>query len=631
MQDRAIAAIGQIQRESSIFTEPYEFFVEDLFPGKESYYMLFAVFRVSEKNGETSVQFEQADLDRANAETCRPYLYRKGSPRGGDITFTTKAGDLNKKLKAWRSQIPKAYQLAQQLDLGADAVLLGALQACVEAQFEAIKAALLERMDEMDKKLQQETGFSVQFLIDGKKKHLGDFEVFRRQILAAGVEGKKEKYNVVSAGTDRVCSICLEQKPEVLGFASPFKYATVDKPGTVAGFFDQRSNWKNYPICPDCALAFELGQKFVVQELKKYFYGLSFYLVPKPVIGSDRASLERAIGRLKDIDYQLSVKEGAKIQRTEKRLMRMLGESENAFSLTLLFFEENQTTKAINIKLMLEEILPSRFRRLFIEAPERIENHPWYHQAITVKKEKHDLTFSFGLIKEFFEDQFYELIQKVFRGERLALEDLWSHIMAVIRRNQAEGRTSYFAVLKAHLLIRYFAELGIIDVNTSSPHIPMETTSPDAKAKKRSFDRAELEAFISSNPRFFDEDYKKGIFAVGILVRLLLNIQYRAMNGRTPFEKKLKGFNLNHEALMSIYMETLDKLSQFKYGESNFFIQIFRDLRDFITEYYVLQTPQTKRLSNNELSFYFVAGLEMGNKFKLDLAEVEADDATLNN
>jgi CRISPR-associated protein Csh1 len=161
----------------------------------------------------------------------------------------------------------------------------------------------------------------------------------------------------------------------------------------------------------------------------------------------------------------------------------------------------------------------------------------------------------------------------------------------------------------------------------------MDTITHDESLKKegyrKSFDREQLEAFIRENADFFDKPYKQGVFAVGILVRLLLNVQYRTLNGNTPFQKKLKGLNLNHESLMAVYVEALSKLSQFKYKDRNFFIQIYTDLRDFISDHFTLQSHAMSKISNNELSFYFVAGLEMGNKFRLEV-EAEAEDLTAN-
>lgn len=636
MQDRTITAIGRLalkKQDGNI--APYQFFVSNMFPDKETgYLMLLADITVTHDEGVLSAKFTGVDVERADENTFMRYLYRSGSPRGGDITFTTKAGDIEKKLTNFlHLQIRNALALAEKLNLQEDVALLKAMITLADKQLEEMKSTLGEKLRSFDKKDQQITGFSFRFLINGEEKYLNDFEVFRRQILSAGVEGKKEKYGVVSAGKHQVCSICLQKKPEVMGFASPFKFSTVDKPGMVAGFFDQRSNWKNYPICGECALEFELGKKEITENLKRYFYGLNYFLIPKPVIEGDDQELEKVIKRLKDIKYEFDSFKGDGIAKREDYIMRQLGEERiNSYTLSLMFFEENMTTKAMSIKLMLEEILPSRFRRLFIDVPGLINDHPFYKQAIYYKKERSDLRFSFGIIKEFFEDQFYEMIQKVFRGEVLSREMLWSAFMKPIREQFRNGYSSIDLVLKAHLLIRYFSKLGIISYQTlpnkKNMEQPASTTTEGKTTYTKSFDREQLEEFIADNPEFFDQDYKKGVFAVGILVKLLLKIQGSQLNNSTPFDKKLKGLNINHEALSSIYMEALNKLSQYKFKGSNFHLQVYADLRNFISEYYTLQAFKLAKVSNNEISFYFVAGLEMGNKFRLEVENVEAPEET---
>jgi len=91
---------------------------------------------------------------------------------------------------------------------------------------------------------------------------------------------------------------------------------------------------------------------------------------------------------------------------------------------------------------------------------------------------------------------------------------------------------------KAHLTISYFQELGLI--NHDSNFILMNKI--EQTEKKSAFDVKKLKRFVIENKGFLDSDYKVGIFSVGVLVRLLLNIQQVNL-GNTPFEKKLRGSN----------------------------------------------------------------------------------------
>lgn len=630
MQDRAILALGQLSKQKLNYEHPYQYFVQDMFPGKD-YKMLLAVIDLEEQKSVMTASFSAPEIEIANNKTFQRYLYRNGSSRGGDITPTTKAGDIQKKLSnSLITQIKSAHLLAQKLSLGQETAILGATLNTLSSQFDEILKNLVTVFETIDNKTQQSTGFSLKFRRKDKSLYLCDFETFQTQIHLAGVEGKKDKYKVTSATENQVCSICMEKKPEIVGFASPFKFATVDKPGMVAGFFRQKNNWKNYPICTDCSLDFELGKTYLNQHLKKSFFGESYFMIPKPVLRHNHGELQNVLKQIEQIEYQASTKEGTMISRREDRIMKKLGECENSFSMTFLFFDEHPTTKAMNINLMLEDILPSRFRKLFIDVPKQLQGHLLYKDLIKVKKERYDLAFSFGLIKEFFPDQFQEMIRKIFRGEKLSLENMWSHFMLAIRKKYLEGSSAYSLVIKSHLLLNYFAQLGLIDIHPQPESNPMITQSQEAENKpaySKKFDRAQLEAFIQKESAFFDQEYKKGVFAVGILVRLLFNIQARTLNGNTPFEKKLKGFHLNHESLTQIYVEALYKLSQITYRDTNFFTSVYLDLREYISEHFTLNSHQLTRISNNELSFYFVAGFEMGNQFKVDIDNIEPQDS----
>ena len=120
--------------------------------------------------------------------------------------------------------------------------------------------------------------------------------------------------------------------------------------------------------------------------------------------------------------------------------------------------------------------------------------------------------------------------------------------------------------------------------------------------KESSFNLEGFNAFVNENSNFLDSDIKVGIFAVGVLVRFLYDIQSQSLNtSNPPFENKLRGYKLNPELLMNVYTE----------------------LREIINDKFILRTYELGKMSNNELSFYFVAGLEMGKQFKREKKETK--------
>jgi CRISPR-associated protein Csh1 len=614
MQDKAFVQIGKLVLKEMGAKEPYQLFIQNMFPEKANYKMIVAVFQLKTVDEQLVCSFRNIDPQNVSIQNFQKYAYRKGSARGGDITFTTKFGDIEKKFRTLVDQQLKGVVSRLSSSVSSDDFFVfNAVYKFLQQKgnYEQVKQELAVFFDSLPKEDKTSSGLSLMFIVNGVEKYLADFNIIQQQLTASGTEEKSEKYGVKSEGVDSICSVCLQNKAKVHGFASPFKYATVDKPGMVSGFFRQENNWKNYPVCTDCSLEFELGRTYVSNNLSSYFYGKAYYMVPKTILSKDSKNLDKAIKRLKEL-YSNLYKDGQRIQHREDSLQKMIAEEEDYFNLNLIFYEENPTTKAIKIKLMLEEIVPSRFRKLFVDAPNKINGRKLYKGAITIKKVKYDLLFSFGILKTFFEDDFYSLIQKVFMLQKISLEALYTKIMTVIRENYNRMQTSdgyvemtNLTIRKAHLTISYFQELGLINSNLN--YILMDTI--EQTEKKSAFDIEKLKSFVNENKGFLDTDYKVGIFSVGILVRLLLSIQQINL-GNTPFEKKLKGYNLSAELLKSVYMEALSKISQYQsfYAYSN--------LREFIDHYFILNIHKVTKISNNELSFYFVAGLEFGNQFK---------------
>ncbi|AKD54482.1 TIGR02556 family CRISPR-associated protein [Spirosoma radiotolerans] len=639
MQDKAVAAIGRLALQKSGQAEPYQLYVENMFPGAGvNYDVLLAVFSFTTEDSQLVCRFEGVDTEKANETSYQKYVYRKGAANGGDVTFTTKAGDLAKKLNTLvGNQVKKAIALCRVSNYQYDLGMLLSLQDRLTNDYDTILLALQNAYTLMDKKRQQASGLSFRFEFDGERKYLADFPIFQQQVLLHGTSGKSEKYNVTSQGTNQLCSICLENKPLLHGFASPFKYATVDKPGMVSGFFSRRNNWKNYPICSDCSLDFEYGQKYVAQKLKKYFYGTSYYMIPKTVRSQDKEVLEEALATIDSFEYIL--KEAGQIRFAEDDLMRLLGDSGggDAFSLNLMFFEENPTTKAIKIKLLLEEILPSRFRKLFSEVPGKVNPNPLYKGVDGTSKDPSNLTFSFGLFKLFYEDDFYAIVNDVFVGQPINRLTLYGRFMKIIKDSYFNTsfvnkvpQTPKLLILKAHLLLNYLSQLSLITTNQTIHMQSEELTEeirPDEKYG-RAFDEVLFRQFVKDNiGAFLQNDAQVGVFALGVLVKLLLNIQRNKLNGASPFENKLKGYNLNAENLRTIYRETLDKLEKYRKPGKR-----YDELRQIISDYFIINSHRLSLMPNNELSFYFVAGLEMAYKFRTAKAQTqeELDDQTEN-
>ena len=610
MQDKAIAAIGALQLEKNIGLETVDLYIENMFPGKD-YQMLLLVFEILNNNGELKCEYKGIDPEKVSSEKedYKKYAYRKGtSGRAGDVTISTKL--TLKKLENIRDKQFK--KLIDNNNFIKESELFTEIYRNYFDNYNQIKSELKNFLNGLAKKDKETFGISIKILTDNSEKYLYDFEIVKENIRKEYHLSKTSQDNTVAKNTNSVCSITDKIEKNIFGFAAPFKYSTFDKPGFISGFFNKKQNWRNYPVSEEEALKLELGRRYIRENLNSYFYSHEYVIVPHSIIKTEKEKLKNILRLIKGALISESGKKETK-KRSEERVLKLIAQEKNYFNVDILFFQENKTNKSMKINLMLEEILPSRFRRLFIDVPETVNKNKLFKNAITIKKELQDIKFSFQIIKNFFSSDFLDVVNKLFLGKKLSDKYVFENIIKLIRKNYNESKSSdnwveptMWTVKKAIMLISYLQELKIINYNKNYKFMEVEH-----KTKKESrFNLNGFNDFVKENSNFLDSDVKVGVFAVGILVRFLFDIQ-KASLGSTPFENKLRGYKLNPELLINVYTEALDKIQKY---QKNFYV--YTDLREVINQYFIVKSNELNKMTNNELSFYLVAGLELGRQFK---------------
>lgn len=614
MQDKAIAQIGHWQLEQNKDLDPVDLYIENMFPDKD-YQMLLLVFEFASENEVLTCAYKGIDIEKVKKDSSsyRKYAYRKGtSGRAGDVTITTKISN-TKKLENIRDlQFLKFKDCAENEK---EFTLFKLIESEYKARYTTIKSEVESILKGSPKEEKESLGISMVVDEDSNRKYLNDFSTVRQIIAEAYLDSKISQNNKESKTESKHCSVSGQVADDIYGFAAPFKYSSPDKPGFISGFFNKEKFWRNYPVSSKEALALEYGKRYIKQHLTGYFYGQEFLFVPHPIIRSNNNELEMIVELLKDAFATAREKKISKEERSdaEEYVQKIIARQENYFYLDILFYSEDKKTEAISIEMMLEEILPSRFHKLFVEVPDLVNRNPLFKNAIVIKKVEQDLKFSFGIVRDFFGDKFLDIVQRIFVCKPISKAFLFERIIGVIRKNYNESHTqdkwtepAGWSVLKAIMLINYLQELGIIENNKTYNY--MDTSTIEKKSGRFNLDA--FNQFVKENESFLDSDIKAGIFAVGVMVRFLFDIQHANLSN-TPFENKLRGYKLNPELLMQVYTEALDKIQKY---QKNFYV--YGDLREVISHYFVTKKQELVSLSNNELSFYFVAGLEMGRKFK---------------
>lgn len=621
MQDKAIAAIGEWQLEGKKDLEPVDLYIENMFPGKD-YQMLLLVFEIKNNKGVLKCEYKGIDIEKVSSkkEDYRKYAYRKGSANGGDITFTTKLfiGKKDEIILNIRKKLPKIIKRTNEIELLSpkndkiiqEQTIFSLISEQFSKGFYPLIRQLISTLHDWDSK-EKTVGLSLKINFNNEDKFLKDYVVIKQIILKSGSTTKTINQSTESQTNDKICSVSGQNEETIFGFAAPFAYSTPDKQGFISGFFNKKLNWRNYPISEKEAFKLELGSRFISNNLTGYFYGHEYMIVPHPVIKTDTEQLEYII-ELLQIAF-IKRKEASKEDKkgAEDFILELIAAEDNNFYVDIAFYKRVQSS--MKIQLMLEEIMPSRFRQLFIDTPETINKNKLFKNALTIKKELVDLKFSFQIIKNFFSTDFLDVVNKLFLGNKMSDKYVFEKIIRLIQKNYNQSKSSdgwieptMWSVKKAIMLISYLQELKIINYNKNYKYMETENT----QSQKSSFNFTGFNEFVKENSNFLDSDIKVGIFAVGVLVKFLFDIQNASL-GSTPFENKLRGYKLNPELLMNVYTEALDKIQ--KYQKNHY---VYADLRDVVSQKFTIKSNELNKLTNNELSFYFVAGLELGKQFK---------------
>ena len=141
----------------------------------------------------------------------------------------------------------------------------------------------------------------------------------------------------------------------------------------------------------------------------------------------------------------------------------------------------------------------------------------------------------------------------------------------------------------------------------------------DLKESFSSEDRTyseKIERFFAAHGGFFDCASKKACFLTGVLVRKVLNIQFKA-NNATPFQKKLHGLRLSESVIKNVSKEAQAKLEQYK---KNY----YRELETIISQYMTIG-DKNWLITNDEISFYFTTGMNLADLFKTKKEEEDND------
>lgn len=591
------------------------------------------VLKIIVNSDENPFRYEGIELEDLSSEKTELYLYRKGSGSNGpNSTPTSKITEpektLNIKFFAWFKDIE--YKGAYDLNENEISFLID-LKNCIEENRDAITGDLKEKYSELEK----DTGAIVTLGIvhNGKTDYIGNFSAFQKSLVNSAIKAYYNKHSKNARQNDQICYVCGDKK-EVYGFVSTYPFYTVNNIGMVSGGFDQSKSWKNYPVCPGCALTLEAGKSFINENSSFRFFGFNYNLIPKPLLEKDSDDVYEIFSQFGDEEFKkftLSKNYSNLLEAAREDVFGYLSEKENHFTVNIMIYEENKG--AFNIIMFIEDVFPSRLGALF-EAKREVEKIPFFKNKEAVYddkgkyKEKRDLLFTFTNIWHFFgkdnnqdtSKYFLEVSKKIFQNEKIDPNFLFAGFIRRIRAQYANKRSLEETLMRSFQLLLYLNELKLLKGDYGVNMIDDKTIENIKKMNDKT-DSETADLLFDSFPDFFSNDIKKAVFLEGVIAQKLLNIQYTD-RGATPFRSKLQGLKLDEKLIKRLFPEIQNKLTE--YGKN-----YYRDLEEKIS-IHMVKAGDGWKMPKDEISYYFVLGMNLTNLFKREKEDKIEDEGELN-
>ena len=415
-------------------------------------------------------------------------------------------------------------------------------------------------------------------------------------------EALRRKSEAVGLGT---CSLCGNPNSEIIVKSNVFKFFTDDKPGNISGGFNGSRVWMNYPVCRNCETILARGKAYTWDNLKFQWYGLSYYLVPST---RSLSTLEELAELLEDIIHRklsLNEKTQKSVQSTSLEIWDIITENSDINSFHLLFIQSEQSGSVERILLKLNDIYPSRIKRLFSGK-----------KSIDTRFSLADKGFNFGYIRKFFlksdrknrkndlDSFFLEITRSVFLQVRIDPLFLLSHFMREIRDSFVNESDISFkqTALNALISLEYLAEINCINFEGR-----IDMSNP-------------LDDLFQRYGKSMDTDLKRALFLIGALAAKVMEVQYINLKS-TPFQNRLRELKMRQEHVEGLLNECINKLREYdSYYESS------RQIVAIISRL-LLQTPAVWPLTVNQINFFISTGMALSKEVYTKFKKKENDDS----
>jgi CRISPR-associated protein Csh1 len=520
------------------------------------------------------------------------YLYRTGSSRGTDITPSCLITELDKTL---------TNKFFKWFENNNNETFFKQINETLSNNKEEIVKDIGEKYENITDKTNVLLTLGI-ITSSGDLKYIGDYELFKN-VLIDSASSKYYKKGSKEIKGDGVCFLCDEEK-EVCGLVSNsigFSFSTPDKPGNVPGL-NIAEQWKQLPICSDCALYLEAGKKFVEKYLTFQEFGLNYYVIPSFLINPEKGfnTIYKYVTR-----EETNLKYKDNLVAQEDRLASIISDLDDILEFKFLFFQKSNS--AFDILAYVESVLPSWMREIY-------DNQIYFKRLNFFNEENMKLIFGknvegdfieyvnsrsdkfkvtecnwyLSFLRDFFSNYsttyYLDMVTSIMSQKKIDYNFLLTFFMKKISENLKQGYNMSLPVLKSFILILLFNNLNLFKGGKL-----MELNMEDNE--KLSLDSSLLDDFLNTPD-------KKAVFLLGDLTRKLTYKQYKEL-GASPFMNKLWGLSLDKNKIIKLYPMVFNKLREYGTAYPNLEENISTNL---------LYAENNWKLTRDEISYYFVLG-----------------------
>lgn len=350
-----------------------------------------------------------------------------------------------------------------------------------------------------------------------------------------------------------VCSVSGRRDVDVLGNFSLLKCYSLDKPGSIAGGFDERSRAaRNFPVAVDVAVPLAEAITHAQQKLSARSYGLEYMVLPVAVSVEARDYLRK---QLEQEPERLSLGKARDLLGTERDIIEFVQEVAEEgvgdhVGFGLVYYQSEKASWRITAEV--QQVLPSRVSAIQA-ARVALERDAWLNNFKTGEA----FVLHTGTLKLFTGDAhrnsldlLREWLVALFE-ERSIQRAPFVHrlVQTILSRQRSEKSQISWLVLSAWAVYRFALATGLILPEKEPSMQPDPPRSPYGE-------------FCRERPEFFVTQERVTAFLVGCYCATVASVQYKARNSR-PFERKYRGRLVDGRLLRRLWSEGRDKLAAY--------------------------------------------------------------------